>query len=59
MEKSEFVELCDGEESREALLLTITGCFCSMANIVWYGYCSSIFDDLIKHNQARLPLSIF
>ena len=46
-------------EKYEVLLLTSMDCSGSLIDIVQYGYCNLIVDDLIEHSQACSPSAIF
>ena len=39
-------------------MLTTTCCSGSLVDIVWYGYCNLFVNDVMKHNQVSLPLSV-
>ena len=49
-EKAVFVDVRGGAESHEALMLTATSCSGSLGDVVWYGYCDLVVDDLITRN---------
>ena len=54
-----FVDVRGGAESHEALMLTALGYSGSLVDVVWYGYCDLIVDDLVKHSQVSSSTSIF